>query len=155
MGRECRGQRSADASPNTRSWSCAHWRPCSRRHCRLGGDFFALTKSRCQPFGRDKHNLWKILFSPQSRRWSPARHLAHCAHSRTGASTDKILMKAWIKTKVDYVSKHTDGVPLFSLRRPPLSVFHFLSDSEPNTLLMCVSNPGHLTGSDDKIRIHL
>ena len=51
--------------------------------------------------------LGKILFSPQSRRCPPFRHLAHCAHSRTGASTDKILMKAWIKTKVDYVSKHT------------------------------------------------
>ena len=82
--------------------------------------------------------LGKILFSPQSRRWSPARHLAHCAHSRTGASTDKILMKAWIKTKVDYVSKQTDGVPLFSLRRPPLSDFHFLSDTELNTLILCV-----------------
>ena len=50
--------------------------------------------------------LGKILFSAQSRRCQPSRHLAHCAHSRTGASTDKILMKAGIKTKVDYVSKH-------------------------------------------------
>ena len=140
MGRECRGQGSADASPNTRSWSCAHWRPSSRRRCRLGGDFFAWINSKFQgpPFGYVEHNLWKILFSPQSRRCPPFRHLAHCAHSITGASTDKILMKAWIKTKVDYVSKHTDGVPLFSLRRPPLSVFHFLSDTELNTLILCV-----------------